>query len=317
MGTLSTVAGRSPYGARPGARAAGGATAGRSCDGRAAYLRGHAVQGTSLRLRCTAQGSRTVPTPTVPSRPGEGARYARPGTGDAPALWGRTTQGHARPPDRCASPSAHRTALDAPCWRRCGSVLYELALPRAGSPDYAVVARRSGAGQDGGARGGHGLVNAVLRRGTREGAEALLEGLSDETAEQAAVKHSHPEWIARLWWEQLGASDARALMAYDNEPGEVALRANTLVTDVHAAQRWGERPDGIPPVADTHRPRHSGGAGARRSIDAHDSRAWREGAFAAQSRAAMKVARALDPRPGEQVLDLCAAPAARARIWQR
>ena len=36
--------------------------------------------------------------------------------------------------------------------------------------------------------------------------------------QQAAVKHSHPEWIARLWWEQLGASDARALMAYDNEP---------------------------------------------------------------------------------------------------
>ncbi len=34
-----------------------------------------------------------------------------------------------------------------------------------------------------------------------------------------------------MWWEQLGASDARALMAYDNEPGEVALRVNTLVTD--------------------------------------------------------------------------------------
>ena len=43
--------------------------------------------------------------------------------------------------------------------------------------------------------------------------------------------HSHPEWIARLWWERLGAEEARALMACDNEPGELALRANTLVTD--------------------------------------------------------------------------------------
>jgi len=35
---------------------------------------------------------------------------------------------------------------------------------------------------------------------------------------------------------------------------------------------------------------------------------WRRGAFHAQSRAAMLVARLLDPAPGERVLDLCAAP---------
>ena len=49
--------------------------------------------------------------------------------------------------------------------------------------------------------------------------------------------HSHPEWIARLWWQQLGAETARALMAADNEPGEIALRANTLVTDAAALAR--------------------------------------------------------------------------------
>jgi 16S rRNA (cytosine967-C5)-methyltransferase len=176
--------------------------------------------------------------------------------------------------------------------------LYEL-LYLGGAPDHAVVADGVELAK-GGARGGHGLVNAVLRRGAREG-PALLAALNDETPAQAAIKHSHPEWIARLWWEELGAGDARALMAYDNEPGEVALRANTLLTD--AATLAGELP--VATHADSALPEALVLEGP---FDAHDSPAWRAGAFLAQSRAAMQVSRALDPRPGERVLDLCAAP---------
>ncbi|HEV2944088.1 MAG TPA: 16S rRNA (cytosine(967)-C(5))-methyltransferase RsmB [Solirubrobacteraceae bacterium] len=193
-----------------------------------------------------------------------------------------------RPPDQ----------LDARLLAALRLGLYEL-LYLSGAPDHAVVADAVELAK-GGARGGHGLVNAVLRRGTREGA-ALLEGLSDETPSQAAVKHSHPEWIARLWWEQLGASDARALMAYDNEPGEVALRVNTLVTGT--AMLASELP-----VATHTDPDIPEALVLEGPFDAHDCAAWRAGAFLAQSRAAMKVARALDPRPGERVLDLCAAP---------
>ncbi len=43
-------------------------------------------------------------------------------------------------------------------------------------------------------------------------------------------------------------------------------------------------------------------------FDLHGSELWGSGAIIAQSRAAMLVARALDPQPGERVLDLCAAP---------
>jgi 16S rRNA (cytosine967-C5)-methyltransferase len=176
--------------------------------------------------------------------------------------------------------------------------LYEL-LYLSGAPDHAVVADGVELAK-GGARGGHGLVNAVLRRGVREG-PALLDGLSDETPAQAAIKHSHPEWIARMWWEEMGPSDARALMAYDNEPGEVALRVNTLLTD--ATTLASELP--VSTHADPDLPEALVLEGP---FDAHDSPAWRAGAFLAQSRAAMQVARALDPRAGERVLDLCAAP---------
>ena len=46
-------------------------------------------------------------------------------------------------------------------------------------------------------RGGAGLVNAVLRRATREG-PALLRALSDETPREAATLHSVPVWLAIL-----------------------------------------------------------------------------------------------------------------------
>ncbi|HTA18329.1 MAG TPA: RsmB/NOP family class I SAM-dependent RNA methyltransferase, partial [Polyangia bacterium] len=147
---------------------------------------------------------------------------------------------------------------------------------------------------------GHGLVNAVLRRAAREG-PALLAELDDETPERAAIAHSHPLWIARLWWQELGAADARALLAFDNEPAELALRANTLVGDAQTLiAELGDvvRADpGIPEALVVDGP-----------FDVHGSPRWRDGAFIAQSRAAMLPARVLAPQPGERVLDLCAAP---------
>ncbi len=188
--------------------------------------------------------------------------------------------------------------LDPPVLAALRLGLYELLYLR-GSPDYAVVADAVELAKAR-ARAGHGLVNAVLRRGAREG-PAMLGALTDQTPEQAALKHSHPEWIARLLWEQLGAQDARALMAFDNEPGEVALRANTLLTDAStlAAEL---------PVATHGDPDLPEAVVLEGPLDLRGSPLWRAGAFLAQSRAAMLVARALDPQAGERVLDLCAAP---------
>jgi 16S rRNA (cytosine967-C5)-methyltransferase len=189
--------------------------------------------------------------------------------------------------------------LDPPVLAALRLGMYELLYLR-GSPDYAVVGDAVELAK-GGARAGHGLVNAVLRRAAREGQEALLGGLDDATPEHAAVKHSHPEWIARLWWDTLGAEQARALMATDNEPGEVALRANTLRTDaptLAAELPVRTHPDPLIPEALV----------LEEPFDVHSSPLWRSGAFQAQSRGAMLVARTLAPQPGERVLDLCAAP---------
>ena len=149
-------------------------------------------------------------------------------------------------------------------------------------------------------RGGSGLVNAVLRRAARE-AEALVGALPDDTPEAAALRHSHPEWIARLWWEAFGGETARLLMAADNQPAENALRANTLRTSgAELAARL--------PVASHPAPDLPEGLVLEEPYDAHGAPEWEAGLFMPQSRAAMTVARVLAPRPGERVLDLCASP---------
>jgi 16S rRNA (cytosine967-C5)-methyltransferase len=147
------------------------------------------------------------------------------------------------------------------------------------------------------------LVNAVLRRAARE-ARPLVEALPQATPAQAALRHSHPGWIAELWWDALGADAARALMAAGNRPAEAALRANALRTSADALRvrlPVPSRPaEGLPE-----------GLVLEAPFDAFASPLWEAGLFMPQSRAAMAVARVLDPRPGERVLDLCAAPGAK------
>jgi 16S rRNA (cytosine967-C5)-methyltransferase len=150
---------------------------------------------------------------------------------------------------------------------------------------------------------GHALVNAVLRRTAREGSK-LVAALDDTRLEQAALAHSHPLWVAERWWEQLGADGARALMRANNEPAESAIRVNTLLGSREEVatelERYGIRTGADPVLPEALVLQHP--------YDVHGSDPFARGLLMPQSRASMLVSRALDPRAGERVLDLCAAP---------
>ena len=148
-----------------------------------------------------------------------------------------------------------------------------------------------------------GFANAIMRRVAREG-RAAVDAIDDATPEGAALKHSHPDWVARMWWDQLGPEAARALMERDNQPPESALRANELVTTRDALRDA----IGVP----THdAPGVPEGLVLDAPWDAHGSPLFAQGALIPQSRGSMTVARVLDPRPGEHVLDMAAAPGAK------
>jgi 16S rRNA (cytosine967-C5)-methyltransferase len=179
-----------------------------------------------------------------------------------------------------------------------------------GVTDYAAVnesvelAKRE-------SKGGAQLVNAVLRRASREG-EKQLAKLDDKTPQHAAVLHSVPDWLAEMWWRELGADSARALLASANTPAESALRVNVLRTtteQVKAALQassaarhappW-EGQDGLPEIPEV--------LVIDGGFDAFGSELFKQGALMPQSRGSAVVARVLAPQAGERVLDLCAAP---------
>ncbi|HEX5309143.1 MAG TPA: 16S rRNA (cytosine(967)-C(5))-methyltransferase RsmB [Solirubrobacteraceae bacterium] len=211
--------------------------------------------------------------------------------------------------ERLAGRPAER--LDAAVLAALRVGLYELYYLR-GAPDRAVVADTVELAKEAGSRG-YGLVNAVMRRAAREGAGSLFASFGEDTPESAAVMHSHPPWLAQMWWRELGAERTRALMRADNEPGELALRVNTLRAGTRADAKAGTDADtgavaaklGVSTHGDPELPE---ALVVQAPLDLHRTAVWQEGGVLAQSRAAMLVARALDPQAGERVLDLCAAP---------
>lgn len=148
--------------------------------------------------------------------------------------------------------------------------------------------------------GGTSLVNAVLRRATREGA-AMLAQLDDRTAAEAAVLHSVPVWLAEKWWGELGPAQARALLLAINHPAEAAIRVNELMVtadEVSSRLPVRSRRDPVLPEALV----------LEEAFDVHGSERFAAGAITPQSRASMLVGRVLGPMAGARVLDLCAAP---------
>jgi 16S rRNA (cytosine967-C5)-methyltransferase len=199
--------------------------------------------------------------------------------------------------------------LDSPVIAALRLGLYEL-LFAAGTPDHAAVDQAVELVKGAGAAHASGLVNAVLRRATRE-REQLVEALlgDDSTAERAAVAHSAPLWLARMWWEELGGEAARSLLAACNEPAETAMRVNLLCSEreailaaladvgVEAAPAAGPWPLAVPEsVVVTGR---MGTTPAERVA---------AGELTPQSRGSAAAVGVLDPQPGEHVLDLCAGP---------
>jgi 16S rRNA (cytosine967-C5)-methyltransferase len=195
--------------------------------------------------------------------------------------------------------------LDPPVLAALRLGLYELLFGDA-TPDHAAVDQAVESVKAAGVAHTSGLVNAVLRRAARERgdlAAALLE--DDSTPEAAAVAHSVPLWLARMWWEELGPDVARPLLAACNQPAEVGLRMTTVATVEAELRKEGVEvspPAGTWPLTAPEMLVLTGrmGEGTVRRIAA--------GELTPQSRGSAAVIEVLDPRPGQHVLDLCAGP---------
>jgi 16S rRNA (cytosine967-C5)-methyltransferase len=134
-----------------------------------------------------------------------------------------------------------------------------------------------------------GLVNAVLRRLSRERGQARMP-------EAAAGRCNTPDWLWRSWVAAYGeaVAEAIAVQHLHEAPLDFTLR------DPSANAFWAERLEAIPlPGGSLRRP-----AGGRVETLA----GYAEGAWWIQDVAASLPARLLGNVAGKQVIDLCAAP---------
>jgi 16S rRNA (cytosine967-C5)-methyltransferase len=180
--------------------------------------------------------------------------------------------------------------LDPPVRAALRLGAYQLGF-LAGVPRYAAVNESVELVRSAGLERAVPFANAVLRR-LAAGIGPLLEGLPEDTAAEAALKHSYPDWVAETWWRDLGAEGARALMRAQNEPAETVVRLVRGTID--------GSPDPDLPGA--------------WHVARIDEEALAEGRIWPQSRASQLVGLVVGAREGERTLDLCAAPGGKASM---
>ena len=181
--------------------------------------------------------------------------------------------------------------LDAPVRAALRIGAYQLAFLD-GVPRYAAVNETVELVREAGLERAVAFTNAVMRRLT-VGLRELIASLREDTPQQAALKHSYPDWIAEVFWRDWGREDALALMRAQNEPPETVVRLNP-----RKPARLEGRPDPDVPGA--------------LHVERVDERAVADGLVWPQSRGSILAGLCVGAREGERTLDLCAAPGGKA-----
>ncbi|KAI3962970.1 hypothetical protein MKW92_015738 [Papaver armeniacum] len=166
---------------------------------------------------------------------------------------------------------------------------YEIA--KLEMPPYAVVdenvrlaktALRPGAGN---------LVNGILRKLVllKENDTLPLPKLEGDDRSQAralATLHSHPVWMVRRWVKHLGQDEAVKLMMWNNSAPSFSIRANSA--------KGFTRADLVKRLEELEIVLQAG--------------LLKEGLCSVQDESAGMVVSIMEPQPGENVVDCCAAP---------
>ncbi len=152
-----------------------------------------------------------------------------------------------------------------------------------------------------------GLVNAVLRNLMR-GSEPALPNIEADPELALSIQYALPLWLCRRWVQQLGVAQAESLCQSTSDMPALTLRVNRLrvTRDVFLDRlsRLGftARPTAISPV----------GIICEKSGPVTSLPGFQEGEFYVEDEAAQLIPPLLDPQPGEQILDACAAPGGKA-----
>jgi len=174
-------------------------------------------------------------------------------------------------------------------------------------PEHAAVnetvemAKHSGLGAQA------GFVNAILRGYLRE-FQATKARLSELKLSNPALGFSHPEWLVSRWQTQWDKQSVARLMEWNNTPPATFARVNLLKIEAgKLLSDW--RNEGV----DYQFVRHDWvDENLVFELKSHpplrELPDFLQGSFYVQDPSTLLAVRLLAPKPGEAILDLCAAP---------
>jgi 16S rRNA (cytosine967-C5)-methyltransferase len=148
------------------------------------------------------------------------------------------------------------------------------------------------------------LVNALLRNLIARRHDWTLPDLLQRPLEHISVNYSHPVWLVKRWLKRYGIQRTIALCRANNEPAPLTIRVNRLKLGVADYQR-ALREKGIASAPCTYAP---AGLHVEHGGPVTELPGYASGWFYVQDEASQLVPLLLAPKPGETVLDACAAP---------
>lgn len=146
-----------------------------------------------------------------------------------------------------------------------------------------------------------GFVNGILRTAAREKENIKYPPKSD-VAEFLSVEYSCPAWICKKLVSQYGALAAEDFLKSSNEPHGVYIRANSLkitaeeLLDLLDEQNINSKLCGENMLYITS------------PTNLLDTKEYKNGLFSIQNKSSARAVEILDPKEGETIIDVCAAP---------
>ncbi len=169
--------------------------------------------------------------------------------------------------------------------------------PRAAVNESVNLAKRYGH------KGTAGLVNAVLRNILTSLRPDFPE-IDADPVDHVSVVYSHPRVLVERWFSRFGVESTVVSCEYNNEVPRLVARANGLSCSAPALAEALEAEG-----RETRPGRYFDecleilGGG-----DVTGLRCFQEGLLQIQDESTLASVRLLDPRPGEEIIDMCAAP---------
>jgi 16S rRNA (cytosine967-C5)-methyltransferase len=153
-------------------------------------------------------------------------------------------------------------------------------------------------------KGGAGFVNAVLRSAIRQKDEIRHPDIVEDPVLHISVAQSHPPWLVQRWVREMGVEETLKICTFNNQISSLTLRTNTVkINQKELIEKLrGVELKPFPTIFSEE------GIVLQDPPPTSELPFIKEGLYIIQDEASQLVTSILDPKPGERILDACAAP---------